>query len=174
MPWAGTASLLGRLSLLFAALVLLAVGAGCGGGGSSDASAEQSVPIPDSPPKLEVPEALPPKKIVIEDLSEGTGKEAEKGDQVSLHYYCIIWETGAEYANSWRYPSVPIFVLGKHQLLRGLNIAVSGMKEGGAREVLIPNTLVHYPESPQPTPRRLGALICKTYLVDLIEPKARS
>jgi peptidylprolyl isomerase len=170
----GVVRVVAGFSVLVAALGLLAGIAGCGGGGSSDASAQNAgEPIPDSRPKLEVPEGLPPKKLVVKELSKGTGAEAEKGDKVSLQYYCIVWENGAEYANSWRYPSVPTFVLGKHLLLRGLTLAVPGMKEGGGREVLIPNTLVYYPEISRSRPPlgRLAALICKVYLVKVLDKK---
>jgi peptidylprolyl isomerase len=159
--------------VLVATLGLLLVVSGCGGGDSSDASAGDSVEsgIPDSKPKLEVPAGLPPKKLVVKDLFKGAGAEAKKGDEVSLHYYCIVWEDGVEYANSWNYPRVPRFVLGKHLLFRGLNLAVPGMREGGGREVLTPSTLVYYPEVSHPPIGRLGALVCKVYLVKILDKK---
>ena len=155
------------------ALVLLVVAAGCGGDSSSDASAggAEETGIPDSPPKLDIPPGLPPKKLVVKDLNEGTGTAAKKGDKVTIHYYCIVWEDGTEYANSWRYVGPPTFVLGSHRVLRGLNMAIPGMKEGGGREVLIPDTLVFYPEAFSPPLGRLAALICKTYLVDVLDEK---
>jgi peptidylprolyl isomerase len=168
----GVVRVVAGFSVLVGALGLLAGTAGCGGGGSSDASVQDSGgPIPDSRPKLEVPEGLPPKKLVVKELNRGTGTEAKKGDEVSLQYYCIVWENGHEYANSWHYSSAPTFVLGKHLLLRGLTLAVRGMKEGGGREVLIPNTLVYYPEMSRPPLGRLAALICRVYLVKVFSKK---
>jgi peptidylprolyl isomerase len=161
------------LCVLIAILGLLVAFAGCGGGDSSDASAGDSAEsgIPDSKPKLEVPPGLPPKKLVAKELSKGTGAEAKKGDRVALQYYCIIWETGAQYSNTFSYPGAPTFTLGKHRVLRGLNLSVPGMKEGGSREVLIPNYLVYYPERSHPPVGRLGALICKVYLVKVFDRK---
>jgi peptidylprolyl isomerase len=147
---------------------------GCGGSGSSDASADDSegAGIPDSPPKVEVPAGLPPKKLVYKDLSKGAGEEAKKGDRVALQYHCIVWENGAEYASSWRYAAPPVFVLGRgRQLQYGLDLAVPGMKEGGGREVLVPNTLLYYPNKPHPPAGRLAALVCKVYLVDVLGKK---
>jgi peptidylprolyl isomerase len=153
---------------LLAGLCLIV--AGCGGGDSSNAAAEDSEgSIPTSPPKVEVPAGLPPKKLVVKDLEKGAGAEAKKGDEVTLQYYCVIWENGVEYANSWTYNGPPAFVLGEHvRLLRGLNLAVPGMREGGDREVLIPSNLVFYPEVSHSHLGRLAALICKVYLVKVL------
>jgi peptidylprolyl isomerase len=145
----------------------------CGGGGSSDASAGDSGSgIPDSAPKVEVPEGVPPKKLVVKDLGEGTGAAAKKGDEVALQYNCVSWDTGGEYSDSWDYGEAPTFVLGEHfRLLRGLNLAVPGMKKGGGREVLVPNTLLYYPSVTHSPTRRLDAVICKVYLVDIVDTK---
>lgn len=164
-----------RLCILFAALGLLAAAAlGCGGGDSSDASADQAseTSIPTSAPPLEVPAGLPPKKLVVKDLFKGTGAEANKGDEVALHYYCLVWENNFRYANSWNYPKAPTFVLGKHQLLRGLTLAVPGMKEGGGREVLIPHNLLYYPNVQHEPSGVLAALFCKVYLVKVLQQKS--
>jgi peptidylprolyl isomerase len=158
-----------------AALCLLVAIAGCGGNGSSDASAKDSGEsgIPDSAPEVDVPAALPPTKLVVKDLSKGTGAEAKKGDEVSLQYYCVVWKDGDQYANSWSYQRPPTFVLGSHRLLRGLNMAVPGMTEGGGREVRIPNTLLYYREMNNPPLGRLAALICKVYLVEVVDKAGR-
>lgn len=160
--------------LLVAALSLLVAVPGCGGSGSSDAAAEDAAEtsIPTSPPPLKVPAGLPPEKLVSKDLFKGTGKEAKKGDEVALHYYCIVWENGVQYANSWNYPGAPTFVLGKHLLLRGLTLAVPGMKEGGGREVLVPHTLIYYPNVQHEPSGRLAALVCKVYLVKILKQNA--
>jgi hypothetical protein len=156
------------LATILGLLVMLV--AGCGG--SSDASAESG--IPDSPPEVELPPNLPPKKLVVKDLSKGSGAMAEKGDEVALQYFCIDWASGTEYSNSWKYPSPPTFVLGEHiRLQRGLNLAVPGMREGGAREVQIPSTLLYYPGVPHSHVRRLDSLLCKVYLVEVIAKSHR-
>jgi peptidylprolyl isomerase len=149
-------------------LGLLTVVSGCGGGGASGASSEDTVEstIPNSPPSLAVPARLPPRKLVVRDLFKGTGTEAHKGDEVNLKYYCILWE-GGPYASSWNYPRPPTFELGNHRLLRGFNLAVPGMKEGGGRKVLIPSSMVFYPDVSHPPLGRLAAVICKVYLVNV-------
>ena len=66
---------LAGLGMLVAILALLVALTGCGGDDSSAAPAENSseAGIPSSPPKIEVPEGLPPKKLVVKDLAVGTG-----------------------------------------------------------------------------------------------------
>jgi peptidylprolyl isomerase len=153
---------------LVAIFCLSAITGGCGGGDSSDTAAAETG-IPESPPKLELPPALPPNELVAKDLNKGNGTQAKKGDRVALQYYCIVWGSGVEYANSWRYPNPPTFVLGERLRLQpGLNLAVPGMKEGGGREVKIPAKLLYYPGTKHAPTRRLEALLCKVYLVNVL------
>jgi peptidylprolyl isomerase len=160
----------GPLSIAAAVLLAVITAAGCGDNGSLEAFADKG-PIPSSPPEVTVPEGLPPKKLVVEELRKGTGAEAKKGDEVMIQYNCVVWEDGAEYANSWRYTKIPTFKLGSHRLLRGLYLTIPGMREGGSREVIIPPHLVYYPGVSHPPVPRLGALICKVYLVKVLDEK---
>jgi peptidylprolyl isomerase len=147
-------------------LCALAAG-GCGGDSSSPAEAHflAEGAIRATQPDIEVPPGLPPKKLVVKDLRKGTGLEAQKGDEVQIQYYGIVWNNGAEHANSWHYEHIPVFELGSHRLLRGFNLAIPGMKEGGSREVIIPYQLVYYPNENHPPLGPLDAMIYKVYLV---------
>jgi peptidylprolyl isomerase len=160
------------LCVIVATLCLIVATAGCGGGGggSPDASAKDSAEsaIPSSPPEIPPGEGLPPKKLVVKDMHKGTGTEAKKGDEVKIQYYGVDWRYGSEHANSWRYSHIPVFTLGAHQLLRGLNRAIPGMKEGGSREVIIPYNLVYYPGGHHRPLGPLDALIYKVYLVKVL------
>lgn len=168
-------------------IVLLLVAAalyslGCGGNGSDPSPNSASTALAPEPgsqlaaegailgsqPNIEVPPGLPPKKLVVKDLQKGTGAEAKKGDEVQLQYFGVDWRDGAEHANSWHYEHIPIFTLGEHRLLRGLNMAIPGMKEGGGREVIIPYNLVYYPGGHHRPLGPLDALIYKVYLVKVI------
>jgi peptidylprolyl isomerase len=160
----------GSLSIVAAVLLAIFAVAGCGDNGSSEAFANKG-PIPSSPPEVTVPEGLPPKKLVVEDLRKGTGAEAKKGDEVMIQYNCVVWQNGAEYANSWRYTTIPTFKLGNRRLFRGLYLTIPGMREGGSREVVTPPHLIYYPGVPHPPVPRLGAVICKVYLVKVLDEK---
>jgi peptidylprolyl isomerase len=153
-------------------LCLLALGAlaGCGSdGGSEDASAQaEETGIPKTAPEIEIPAGLPPTKLVVKELHKGTGEKAEKGDIVKLQYRGLHWQDGIEESNSWKFSEIPSFRLGEHRLARGLNLAVPGMREGGGREVIVPDQLVFYPELNRERLGRLNALIYKVYLVDVV------
>src|SRR6185437_10229733 len=100
MSWWRGARALCLIALVASALALAA----CGGGGSSDASADsaggpESLPL-KSRPNIEPGRGLPPKKLVVKDLWEGDGAEAERGDQIKIQYYGVHWRDGAEHANS--------------------------------------------------------------------------
>ena len=160
---------------LFSALAVFSAltSAGCGGSSAADKplTPRQTHVLEEggilaSPPHIHVPqEGLPPKKLVIKDLKKGTGTEAQKGDEVQIQYFGVIWGSGAEHGNSWRYAHIPTFELGSHRLIRGLTLAVRGMREGGAREVIVPYNLVYYPHYPHGHLSPLDALIYKVYLV---------
>lgn len=169
MHMRGSRRVVVSLVVLVVSFCMLVIVASCGGG-SSDASAGGAESgIPKSAPPLEIPEGLPPKKLVVRELFKGTGREAKKGDKVGLQYYCALWGSGVEYSNSWRYSSPPTFTLGEHiRLFRGLNLAVPGMKVGGGREVLVPSTLLYYPGAPHEHVNRLSSVICKVYLVKIL------
>ena len=168
------------IGLLSAGAVLCAiVVGGCGGGGASGDSptpAEAHVlaegGIVAAQPQIKVPPGFPPKKLVIRDIHEGTGTEAEKGDEVQIQYFGVDWRDGAEHANSWHYEHIPVFTLGEHRLLRGLNMGIRGMKEGGSREIIIPYNLVYYPNLHHRPLGPLDALIYKVYLVKVYKAKS--
>ncbi len=127
----------------------------------------ESLPL-EAPPELGPGEGLPPKKVVVKDLWKGDGKEAHKGDRVKVQYYGVDWRNGFQHANSWNYEHIPVFTLGQHRLLRGLNQGIRGMKEGGAREILIPYNLVYYPNEHHVRLGPLDALIYRVYLVKVL------
>jgi peptidylprolyl isomerase len=162
----------GRIAGTGLCITLAALATGCGGGGDSeDASAKGATEggLRATRPAIEIPPGLPSKKLVIRDMEVGTGAEAQKGDEVKIQYYGVDWRYGAEHANSWRYEHIPVFTLGSHQLLRGLNLTIRGMKEGGSREVIIPYTLVYYPGVHHRPLGPLDSLIYKVYLVKVFK-----
>ncbi len=168
------------VGLLMATIALCAIVAdGCGGGSGDDSTSPDEARvlaeggILASRPEITGRAGLPPKKIVIREMQKGTGVEAQKGDKVQIQYYGAQWRGGSEHSNSWRYGHIPVFEVGSHRLLHGLNVAIRGMKEGGSREVIIPANLVYYPGAPHPHLSRLDALIYKVYLVEVFKKNGR-
>ena len=132
-----------------AALALLFTLAACSAN-NPEADPEPS-PTPEgkSKPEIPKPDGDPPKELVIEDIDEGTGAEAEEGATVTIQYVGVSWTTGEEFDSSWESPTPATFPLGN--LIQGWQQGIPGMKEGGRRRLVIP------PISLTATRRRQGS-----------------
>ncbi|HEY7424709.1 MAG TPA: FKBP-type peptidyl-prolyl cis-trans isomerase [Gemmataceae bacterium] len=78
--------------------------------------------------------------LKYEDLKEGTGDEAKKGDTVEVHY--TGWLTdGKKFDSSVDRKQPFSFKLGARMVIRGWDEGVAGMKVGGKRKLTIPSEL---------------------------------
>ena len=75
--------------------------------------------------------------LVVRDIVVGTGKIAENGDTLSAHYVGAL-EDGTVFDESYGRGQPIQFVLGSGQLIKGWDLGLVGMKEGGKRKLLIP------------------------------------
>jgi FKBP-type peptidyl-prolyl cis-trans isomerase len=77
--------------------------------------------------------------LTYRDITCGDGAEATRGDSVEVEYTLMVddavVDTSDEHGGSYN------FRIGAAQALRGLEDGVVGMKEGGAREVVVPPEL---------------------------------
>ncbi len=94
-------------------------------------------------PEIDFPGGEAPKDLVIEDIWEGDGAEAKKGDLVSVHYVGVAFSTGEEFDASWNRGSALQFQLGVKQVIAGWDQGVEGMKVGGRRKLVIPAHLAY-------------------------------
>ena len=82
--------------------------------------------------------------LKIEDVVVGTGAEAQKGKQVSVHY--TGWLTNGTKFDSSKDRGQPFqFALGRGQVIQGWDDGVAGMKVGGKRKLTIPPELGYGP-----------------------------
>lgn len=73
--------------------------------------------------------------LKISELLEGTGDQVERGSSVSIHFRCFL-NRGEQVSSS--YEGQPQqFVVGKRQMIAGLERGVIGMRVGGRREIVI-------------------------------------
>jgi len=77
--------------------------------------------------------------LKYEDLKEGTGDEAKKGDNVEVHY--TGWLTDGKKFDSSVGKKPFTFTLGAGKVIKGWDEGVAGMKAGGKRKLTIPPEL---------------------------------
>lgn len=94
--------------------------------------------MPENKPSITIPNENPPSQLVISDDVMGTGDEAVKGRNVSVHYVGVAWSTGRQFDASWDRNEPFDFRLGAGQVIQGWDEGVAGMKVGGRRTLTIP------------------------------------
>ncbi len=132
--------------------------AGCG----SDSSAETSSDEAADRAKPTVPKGPTAKKLVVEDLIEGTGAVAEEGDELAVHYVAGIYETGEEIESAWVRGEPLGFTLGSGSWMKGWEDGMPGMRVGGRRVLIFPTIPADVPPG-----SKLGDTL--VYVVDLLE-----
>ena len=98
---------------------------------------------PKTKPEVEFYEGPEPTELVIIDIEEGTGAEAQPGATVDVHYLCVDFESGEEFDSSWSRGQSINFPLGS--LIAGWQQGIPGMKVGGRRKLTVPPHLAYGP-----------------------------
>jgi peptidylprolyl isomerase len=160
----------GLILLLCAGLLVV----GCGddsGDDSTSTSTAASTESAEKPqqlqtkPEVTVPEGAPPKQLVENDLVVGDGAEAKAGDEVTVQYVGVGYESGEEFDASWDRGEPFTFPLGAGEVIKGWDEGVAGMKEGGRRELIIPPNLAYGPAG---SPPAIGPNETLIFVVDLV------
>jgi peptidylprolyl isomerase len=94
-------------------------------------------------PEIDFPGGEPPAELVITDIWEGNGAEANPGDLVRVHYVGVAYSTGEEFDASWNRGDPLQFQLGAGHVIAGWDQGVQGMKVGGRRKLVIPPELAY-------------------------------
>lgn len=152
-----------RILLLAVAAVLML--AGCASGTGTAAPGATAPALPGGPtagpkdecaatdikvdgkfgakPKVTIPDTCaPPTKLVVKDLSAGSGAVAKEGDTVQTNYLLVTWSDKQVLDNSFdRGEPFPIENLGHAQVIDGWNQGMIGIKQGGRRLLIIPPDL---------------------------------
>jgi peptidylprolyl isomerase len=176
-----------RLALILIACLALGV-AGCGSSSDSSTSSSESTETPSekSPtesgggaekqsssagktkPKVTVPGGPPPKTLEIKEIEKGSGAEAKAGDEVTVQYVGVGYESEKEFDSSWSRNEPFSFGLGAGQVIPGWDQGVEGMKVGGRRELIIPPNLAY---GPQGSPPVIGPSETLIFVIDLLAVK---
>ena len=92
-------------------------------------------------PKVALPKVAPT-KLVITDITDGTGAGAAAGDLLAVHYVGVLSSDGMRFDGN--FGSSPFsFTLGKSQVIKGWDEGLLGMKAGGMRQLDIPADLAY-------------------------------
>jgi len=97
---------------------------------------QQNMPDPEGE-KITTPEGLS-----IQDITFGTGETAQNGDTIIVHYVGSL-NDGKVFDASTARGEPFSFTLGAGDVIKGWDIGVLGMKEGGVRELVIPANLAY-------------------------------
>jgi hypothetical protein len=76
-------------------------------------------------------------ELVIETLTPGTGAEAKRGDNVTVHYVGTL-TSGSKFDSSRDRGKGFSFPLGAGRVISGWDMGVAGMKVGELRKLTIP------------------------------------
>ena len=116
-------------------------------------------------PEVEVPSGPPPDELVVEDLEEGDGVEAQSGDTLTVHYTGVLYDNGQEFDSSYNTGQPISFPLGASAVIPGWDEGLKGMKEGGRRQLVIPPDLAYGPAGDPPDIPPDATLV---FVIDLI------
>jgi peptidylprolyl isomerase len=165
----------GRL-LIFALCAALALAiAGCGSssdsstGSSGEATSSSSSDVSTNlkaKPAVTVPDGEPPKELEEIEVVEGDGAEAKSGDEVTVQYVGVGYDSEEEFDSSWSRGEPSTFDL--DEVIPGWNQGIAGMKVGGRRELIIPASLAYGPEGSPPV---IGPNETLIFVIDLLKVK---
>jgi len=119
-------------------------------------------------PKVTVPSGAAPKSLEETEIVEGDGAEAKAGDEVTVQYVGVGYDSKEEIDSSWSRNEPFPFNLGAGEVIKGWDQGIAGMKVGGRRELMIPASLAYGPEGQPPLIGPNEALI---FVVDLLAVK---
>ncbi len=75
------------------------------------------------------------------DMKVGTGREAVKGGTVTVEF--IGWMDGRKIDSSADRGKPFSFILGSNSVIKGWNLGIVGMKQGGVRLLIVPPNLAY-------------------------------
>lgn len=106
-----------------------------------------------------------PSGLYYEDIEPGSGLAARDGHIVDTHY--TGWLTTGEEFGTSRGGEPYSFQLGRHQVPRGIEEGVTGMRIGGVRRLVVPPSLGYGARGQPPTIPPSATLVYEIELLDI-------
>ena len=104
-------------------------------------------PPPTEPPTEPPGAAMPPEKLISQDIEPGSGAAVTAGQSAMVHYTGWLWDAaapenkGRKFDSSRDHGDTFTFRVGGGEVIRGWDQGVEGMKVGGKRRLVIPPEL---------------------------------
>ncbi len=95
--------------------------------------------------------STPVNSLAVKDVIIGAGAEAKAGDLVTVNYVGTFPD-GTKFDSSYDHGQPFSFTLGAGQVIKGWDLGVAGMKEGGKRDLIIPPDLGYGANAVGPIP----------------------
>jgi len=121
--------------------------------------------------------AMPEPEVQIKDVVVGSGDLVELGMRVKVHYTGWLMD-GTPFDSSRDIDTPFEFSVGAHEVIRGWDIGVQGMRVGGKRELIIPSELAYgkqgYPDAIPPNSTlkfEIELLEINTNVVNFVDSK---
>ncbi|WP_065570718.1 FKBP-type peptidyl-prolyl cis-trans isomerase [Microbacterium oleivorans] len=115
---------------------------------------------PDGTPGIIVPDAAPPKDLVVKTLKKGDGEKITADSTPRLQYTGVLWKTGEVFDSTWEKGS-PV-TLSMKNVVKGFADALEGQTVGSQVLVVIPPSLGYGDQSS-------GTIPAKSTLVFVID-----
>ncbi|WP_181139864.1 FKBP-type peptidyl-prolyl cis-trans isomerase [Streptomyces sp. Ru71] len=118
---------------------------------------------------LDVPDAAPPRDLVVRGLVDGSGPRVRAGQTVVLRRAGAVWNSNrgeddvALFDTSWTTGPTPV-VVGRHNLVEGLDRALVGATVGSRLLVVVPPALGYGSQAQQGIPARSSLV----FVVDVL------
>lgn len=119
-------------------------------------------------PKVTVPDGPVPKKLEKVEIVEGDGAEAKAGDEITVQYIGVGYDSKKEFDSSWSRSEPFTFNLGAGEVIPGWDQGIPGMKVGGRRELTLPPSLAYGSAGSPPV---IGPNETLIFVVDLVAVK---
>jgi peptidylprolyl isomerase len=141
-----TPLLRGRIAACAALVGLAASVVGCGSSSAGDEQGESgrttTIAMPQT--ELKVPPfqtGKPPKHLIVKNLKEGKGVEAQKGDLLTVAFVTLSID-GKPFESTWDPGERPFsFHLGEDEVSPGWEQGLQGIRVGEARQLIIPGEI---------------------------------
>lgn len=157
-------------------LALLVGAAGCGGGEAPEGA--EAADAAEAPVEIQMDtefadvldidlESMTRTEsgLYYEDVEPGSGLAAREGHVLDTHY--TGWLTTGEQFGTSRGGNPYSFQLGRHQVPRGIEEGVTGMRIGGVRRLVVPPALAYGPRGQPPTIPPGATLVYEIELLDI-------